>query len=1117
MCQCVQKQTGSFVLVLVMFIQFMHSLASPWQHSIPAATSARLTNQRVRDPEVRIPILYYYLTATATATTVTTITTVTTTSTTTTRYHARSCFAADLVPLVMIRTHLPRGYIWSAASEFQRTEHFRDIVYEDAESIDHERLLPDSEDEFPLSERILKRQKIEQLASDFLDGEELSILSARLDATALVDALSWSFDRPKEVIQAIADADWDEGSQESWQDVDDDWDFLRKHCATRGIAHRHDDGMQDVVGPPSIDEEEEEEEVVVEARQSSCRRRKSQRLARISFGPSAAALRKAADLRNRKLRAAASNAVESIPQSCPRKIVENSQFEPESTISAEQDTLSDCGPSPTPAWTSAMWRSKGAFRPPRRPRPVLKAVDQDCSRDELGWSSFNSIPSHSARTRSAARIVAEREAGTQNSQNAAVTALISSAESVSSPVTESASRHCRDRDAVSTIEEQSGDASEQALAQSGYLAVPAVLESSGSQGDSQTRLLEQQGVLAKPRKSWATVNHGQVIPIEQEAIPPRAIPGDATKDGSPPRTRASILQSAKLNAIKPRKARTAKSAGGTPMATVSQVKRRSDRRRSAPSESQTAADALQDLASDEQSHVSITRMQYNESAPAKNSSPFVFRKRTAKFENSSDEPGLEPVMPQKVPATVAAPAKALAKTPRRAVNFQSSDVNENCQDPRTPLVNEHINQLLPRNSTTGPRSRSLRSSLRQEMIASGAELSRADGDQSSQPQTTGSPGAEESLGEETVLAESFMEEDNTRNISILADSPQPGPDVQQQQQVWPGTQAMLAQAQHELFTSPNKSDSALYLGDKSTPQVQFKNATGRRRRPLGGLSQEPMPSTQALLQDWQGWSSIKKPRQPGKRVSIVQSPTVDKYAPDLIASQPVQSFEDKARRRSSLRFSMSFSQDSPVRDWTDGPAPGAAQSTALVPASFAEPNVASWPKPSGKVASSASFESSLLPIAVAARAQSATELNEAATTLVVPPLMDDDGTTVNRSFGVTPAAPVQSKQPDATPTAVDSNAAPQSSPKSMSFRRSPVPVEVPQPFIECEESLVGELSFGAPDVMGGDDFAASMPSYLMVQNAQAVDFTTEYDTQELMTTIGELAEDILGTAATISF
>lgn len=188
-----------------------------------------------------------------------------------------------------------------------------------------------------------------------------------------------------------------------------------------------------------------------------------------------------------------------------------------------------------------------------------------------------------------------------------------------------------------------------------------------------------------------------------------------------------------------------------------------------------------------------------------------------------------------------------------------------------------------------------------------------------------------------------------------------------------------------------------------------------------------------------------------------------------------------------------------------------------MPASFAEPNVASWPKPSGKVASSASFESSLLPTAVAARAQSATELNEAATTLVVPPLMDDDGTTVNRSFGVTPAAPVQRKQPDATPTAVDSNAAPQSSPKSMSFRRSPVPVEVPQPFIEGEESLVGELSFGAPDVMGGDDFAASMPSYLMGQNAQAVDFTTEYDTQELMTTIGELAEDILGTAATISF
>lgn len=63
-CQCVQKQTGSFVLVLVMFIQFMHSLASPWQHSIPAATSARLTNQRVRDPEdtdtLLLPYCYHH-------------------------------------------------------------------------------------------------------------------------------------------------------------------------------------------------------------------------------------------------------------------------------------------------------------------------------------------------------------------------------------------------------------------------------------------------------------------------------------------------------------------------------------------------------------------------------------------------------------------------------------------------------------------------------------------------------------------------------------------------------------------------------------------------------------------------------------------------------------------------------------------------------------------------------------------------------------------------------------------------------------------------------------------------------------------------------------------------
>lgn len=1008
----------------------------------------------------------------------------------------------------MIRTHLPRGYIWAAASEFQQTELFRGISYEDAEAIDNEQLLSDSEDEFPLSERILKRQRIEKLADDFLDGEELDILSARLDSQAVHNGLTWSFDRPKEVARGIADAEWEEGSQETWQDVDDDWDFLQKHCVEKENIDPFYDGKADIGDLPSL-----EEEIVIEIKQSSCHRRKSQRLARIVFGPSEDALRKAAELRNRKLRTAASDlSEESAPQSCPKKIIEDSQLEPESTGSTAQDSLSDCGPAPTPAWTSAMWRAKGAFKPPRKPRPVLKPVDQDCSRDELGLSSL-SIPSQSTRTRTAARLVAEREAGTQNSENAAVTALISSAETVSSPASDSADRSHRHKGAVSTINEQSGEYSEPTPASPDDVFAPVVSASNESQEDSQTRLLKQQGILAKPRKSWATTNDEHVAAVEQESDVTTAVISETM-----PRTRVSILQSAELNATKQRKGRSTKSTGATPAAAnTTQPRRRSNRRHSAPSESQKAAEALEDLPSEQQSNMSIIRVQYTESAGGKDSSPFVFRKRVSKFDNS-DAPVLEPILANKLPTPAPAAktgAKTPAKTPRRAVNFRSSDVSEKCQDPRTPLVNEHINQFLPRNTASSRSTRSLRSSLRQEMIASGAEVSRAEGEQSSQPEEPVSQDAEDLPVERTIVEDSFVEDENNENLSTLAELPQPRPEVQQQ--LWPGTQAMLAQAQHELFTSPDKTNSALYLGDKTTPRAQNNNAPGRQRRPLGKLSQEPMPSTQALLQDWQGWSSIKKPRQPGKRTSILQSPTMGKSTLDLIASDPVQSFEDKAKRRSSLRFSMSFSQDSPPRKCVEKASSGAAKSTALVPASFEDSGTVQWPKPSGKIASSASFGSGLLLSNVTVESQCRSEFNMAAVEPEATTIVPDDEAIVSLSFGAPPSTNVQSEERETTPKAAESNIAPRSSPKDISTWRSPLPVEVPEPFLQEEESMIGDLSFGPPDVGTSDSLDAPMPSYLMMQNRQTEDFTTQFDSQELRSTIGELAEDVLGTATTFSF
>ncbi|KAI5362837.1 hypothetical protein Slin15195_G102180 [Septoria linicola] len=989
----------------------------------------------------------------------------------------------------MIRTHRPRGYQWSAATEFQQTELFRDISFDEAEAVDEEQLLSDSEDDFPLSDRIPKRRRIEKLADDFLNGEELHVLSARSE-----DGLIWTQNLESAVRNDIFDAQWSQDDESTWQDVEDDWECLRN----RQVEKENIDPMY--LDLKAVNDSISTEEILVEVHQSSCQRRRSRRIAKIAFGPSEDALRRAAELRNRKLKGAAvSTADQELQHSCPRKVVQDSQLEPESTGPADQDSLSDCGPSPTPAWTSAMWRSKGAFRPPRRPRPVLKPVDQDCSRDELGLSSF-SIPSQAARVTHTERYLAERATGTQDSQGPAVTALISSADSVSSPASESKETNHR-KDAMSTIEEQSNDHYDTATEH--VIPDDSALNSQlDAQDDSQDRLLKQQGILARPRKSWATMNeqhrpsstasHDVDLAAEDEIV-------------VMPRTRVSILASAESSARKPRKPRSTKSAGGTPIAAVGQPRRRSNRRKSAPSESQKALEELHSLPADQQNSMSVMRMQYTESVTGKDSSPFVYRKRVSKFDNS-DEPDVDRIEAQTVPAAAA----KHVKTPRRPVKL-ASDTPLQSEDPQTPLTNEHLNQRLPDRMALGRNSASLRSSLRQEMIASGAEMSRAQSQKSSLPQGRAS---EEDMAEKTVVEESFLGgegvENQESNVDIVADLPQQDPDPPP---LWPGTQAMLAQAQHELFTSLDKTDSALYLGDQSTPRIQ---AEERERRPLGALSQEPVPSTQALLQNWQGWSSIKKPRhQPDARAMIAPSPTATKGKPRTQLAQS-ESFDEKARRRSSLRFSMSFSQNSPDQFVHVQSSSMPARSMDLVSALAQPEKSQDWPRPSGKIASSASFESGLSSLgllAPAAKTLSVTAADEVVRDSFthVPRLVD--ATTVSLSFGVSEQALAEDKQSDEALVPAARNVVPTSSPKATSTWRSPQPVEVSRPLVAEEESLITDLSFGPPDVQGGNE-EEPIPSYMMYEEAQRL---SQYDSQELRSTMNELVDDVLGTATIFSF
>ncbi|PPJ56613.1 hypothetical protein CBER1_01824 [Cercospora berteroae] len=883
----------------------------------------------------------------------------------------------------MIRTHRPRGYQWTTASEFQQTELFRNIRYEDAECVD-DVLRSDSEDEFPLSERILKRQRVEKLADGLLNGEELHIHSARIDAHHVLQSLSCCFHKPKCLAQVIAEADWDEGSDDEWHDVEDDWAFLERQCPEPRRA-------ADLPGG-DISASSEEEEVSIEVQQSSCQRRRSQRIAKlIAIAPSEDALRKAATLRNRRHDIAEPVAVEeTMPQLFPESVIAESQFD----CSPDEELVSECGPSPTPAWTSAMWRSKGGFRPARKPRPVLKPVDQDCSRDELALSSFGARSQPAAHTKPARRAT-EHEAVAQDDQNDAVVALLSSFSG--------------------SVDQCSND---------------------------------------------------------QQTI------------------------------------RETRSAGGTPVTASLQLKQEVNRRRSAPSQSQKIAQANGDSTKGQRQKVRGGAAQYNVSVGVKGSSPFLFRKRALRS-NSGHQSTLDVSELREMPVPVPAPAK----TPSKLVHFESSVLPPSPQESRTPLMDEHVNHRLPQRISSDRRSISLRSSLRQEMIASGAEISRVEADESAQSADSTSREGEQEQLELSVVEDSFAGLEELGNDSAtVAKSADQQPDPQQ---LWPGTQAMLAQAQHELFTSPEKAESALYLGDASTPQAQSNTGT-RRRHPLGALSQEPMPSTQALLQDWQGWSSIKKPRQPGTIGDSFQSPTVLKSTLSKSATVHVRSFEDKAKRRSSLRFAMSLSQDSPEAAITPAnPSSLPDQSTDMVPGTAEQAATTTWPRPSGKIVSSASFSAGISSLAVASfRSQPSldTDRNEhdpfKDTTVIA------DSTTVSLSFGASQTSSAHSiRMKSASQPAPDLQPTAQSHSEDKSACRSPEAVRMSEHTAQNEETVVSELSFGPPSVHL-DSYGEPLPSYLGVQHAQQM---SDCDSQELRSTMNSIVENVLGAAASFSF
>ncbi|CAK4030431.1 Hypothetical predicted protein [Lecanosticta acicola] len=844
----------------------------------------------------------------------------------------------------MLRTHRPRGFAWNCPSVFQETQLFRDVRGDDCEHIpSREDLLElDGDDDFYIPQRAAKRRRIERIADEFMNGFLPEIHCATLDPQAVTEAIVYDcFERPRDAWDALERAVYERPRKENadmWEDVESGQDVLRAFLASQVPVNnaliRQDEGISCVQEP-----------IITQIQaQASCRPRTRLRSTKPAIGPSEDALRVAAQLRNRRLQSSHIDLCESQPQSCPRHVIPETQTQ-YSYSEPQDETVSDCGPSPTPAWTSSKWITSGAFQLPR------KDVNEDCSKDELGATS---IFTSSQRSRNRSRPLARARSGTSAPTHPSFdTVPPPTASTYASTSFETTLSKAQERSEVQQFEVNTMDNQEACNVIGTSIEEQTEEDQSHAdcdhgvdEADSQAKLLRQEGLDVRPRKSWATTNITRVDLAEPSVQSHANQDVCAANNPAVSGRRASLRSSALKNTQMAPRQRKAKSAGSTPAQTD---KDKADRRRTAPLDSQQGADDIRKALVDNANKLAAFSTEYTQ-VDGQGGSPFMFRKRASRS-NNFGESGVTPVSRPQQPLKKTRRPQAMSPSSESPQTLRAEEGHATEQVTReedagfgseTPLVNQYLNSILPKDTSTGRRSSSVKKALRDELKACGARMSRcADDSGSSQP--------------EQMRARSDQPASDDRSDVERIQAARAA--IESQGHAWPGTQALLYQAQKDLFTSPDKTDIDLYLGEKSTASADSGKKTGRQ--PLRQLSQEPlpMPSTQALLDGWKGWSSVKKPVSQERRTSYGQSPSVGKGLPKSFNSDSVQHAEFIDRRRSNLRFSMSFSDlpDVPHDESNGGepsprPATQPPQKTNLD--SFLKPSLRTS---SGRVASSLSF------------------------------------------------------------------------------------------------------------------------------------------------------------------
>ncbi|KAK3707499.1 hypothetical protein LTR37_012141 [Vermiconidia calcicola] len=806
----------------------------------------------------------------------------------------------------MIRTHRPRGHIWTHASPFQQTEEFRNICYEESIAPPTKVLFLGADDSLPGHERAAKRRRIEKLADDFLNGEPLFISSARPCSDSLKATIAWnkkSSDEPKFVLPAV-----DRSNEPSavWEDVEDDAVILRRAATSK----RSDAGYY-AASPLG-------KHVVTEVQaQASYGRTRKLKAAKLTVGPSDEALRVAAALRARRLHRLNSEIPGSSRRSSRLLALVVDGGEPRS-----EPRTHTVNHEPRDRRTSS-WLSR------RKSHTISTYVDDD-SADELRLSRIETPSPSTQRWRpsSSSRTVHEASPRLHSTYSGAIQETLSESDTAGSLLggTASGSESSEKKGSYHTAPEETELQTQDHTPQ----------EESEAHKCSQAHPLQNQGI-PTIQASWACVNDQTLTGREEASLQDPTSAPATTKPVSA--IRRSLHESAKLHSGKA--TRTTRATSNSAKADQAAYWGRRTRSSAKQGSSQTAVDT--NLPVDQQRYMGAFRRVYtSEEAAANGSTPFMFRKRGSgvhSADNTRPE-GDNAQVKRKGRRRVTFPSSVdtpgMASTGEHSVQDHPVDSNPPILDvsfahdssfaPKLnmALVDEHLSSILPSTLDASRTPLAIKKALRRELRNSGADITRC----ASEP-----PPSSQQAGEEPAQG--------NRSEASAAERAAPS-------QFWPGTQVLLNQAQHDLFTSPEKQivsaaqyHAATPIGDARLHEEPTPVTIREPLRQLSQASQDPMPSTQQLMEQFQGFSTVKKPRGTYKE-SPLPTPTnagrdqrlsSKALAPSTMASTtltPLEPVHASERRSSSLRFPISSTEPPTASSQRQQRTPAQELSTASI-------------------------------------------------------------------------------------------------------------------------------------------------------------------------------------------